>query len=101
LVKEKELILRLEELYKYRSNGITRHEECVEFEKFKHGIHTFRGNKRLQDEMLGTLDEAEFEGDTGIQGVSEYLNIFVTCITCIHDLSDQLFADILYGFMGL
>jgi len=55
MVKEKELKLRLQELYKYRSNGITRPDECVEFERTKLGPG-LRG-KRSAGQMLETLDE--------------------------------------------
>lgn len=33
LERERELRLRLSELYRYRENGITRHEECAHFEQ--------------------------------------------------------------------
>lgn len=33
LERERELRLRLSELYRYRENGITRHEECTHFEQ--------------------------------------------------------------------
>lgn len=33
LEKERELRLRLSELYRYRENGIIRHEECAHFEQ--------------------------------------------------------------------
>ncbi|XP_058790047.1 transcriptional adapter 2B [Phymastichus coffea] len=33
LEKERELRLRLSELYRYRENGVTRHEECTHFEQ--------------------------------------------------------------------
>lgn len=33
LEKERDLRLRLSELYRYRENGITRHEECAHFEQ--------------------------------------------------------------------
>ena len=33
LERERELRLRLSELYRYRQNGITRHEECPHFEQ--------------------------------------------------------------------
>lgn len=33
LEKERELRLRLSELFRYRENGITRHEECAHFEQ--------------------------------------------------------------------
>ena len=33
LERERELRLRLSELYRYREHGITRHEECAHFEQ--------------------------------------------------------------------
>lgn len=33
LEKERQLRLRLSELYRYRENGITKHEECAHFEQ--------------------------------------------------------------------
>lgn len=33
LERERELRLRLSELYRYRENGITKHEECTHFEQ--------------------------------------------------------------------
>lgn len=33
LERERELRLRLSELYRYRENGVTRHEECAHFEQ--------------------------------------------------------------------
>ena len=33
LERERELRLRLSELYRYRENGITKHEECAHFEQ--------------------------------------------------------------------
>jgi len=33
LERERELRLRLSELFRYRENGITRHEECAHFEQ--------------------------------------------------------------------
>jgi hypothetical protein len=58
LVKEKELKLRLQELYKYRSNGITRADECLDFERSKVGA-SLRGKRSLGAPNLGTLEEDE------------------------------------------
>lgn len=33
LERERELRLRLSELFRYREHGITRHEECIHFEQ--------------------------------------------------------------------
>jgi len=56
LVQEKELKLRLQELYKYRSNGITRADECFEFERSKIAA-TLRGKRPAASAGLGALDE--------------------------------------------
>jgi hypothetical protein len=58
LVKEKDLKLRLQELYKYRAVGITRADECVEFERTK-AAASLRGKRGA--EVLGTLEEEDDE----------------------------------------
>lgn len=55
LIKEKDLKFRIRELLKYRAAGITRVEECVEYEKTRVGP-----TKRL----LGSIDEEDEEVKT-------------------------------------
>ena len=57
LVKEKELKFRLTECYKYRRNGITRAEECVEFERMK-------SRKKLQMEAASTSEATGGDAQT-------------------------------------
>lgn len=42
LTKERALRLRIRELIKYRRNGLTRHEECTEYERLRY----FRERKK-------------------------------------------------------
>ena len=67
LVKEKELKFRLQECYKYRRNGITRAEECVEFERMK-------SRKKLQIQnaaSTGTETPSEGQVNGALPSVSE------------------------------
>lgn len=36
LAKERALRLRIRELVKYRRNGLTRHEDCIEYERLRY-----------------------------------------------------------------
>jgi hypothetical protein len=47
-MKEKEIKFRIQELYKYRKNGITREEECIEYER--HKLSVMRRNKMLSNQ---------------------------------------------------
>lgn len=68
LAKEKDLKLRLQELIKYRSAGITRAEECIDFERSK--VVGGGGTPRKRNAAsagLGPLEEEEEDDEVGKQ----------------------------------
>ncbi|CAL8126354.1 unnamed protein product [Orchesella dallaii] len=66
LVKEKEMKHRLTELYKYRSNGIRRLDDCSEFERIK-------GLAAAKKQSLETISENQ-EGRSGTKKVPSVEN---------------------------
>ncbi|OXA38960.1 transcriptional adapter 2B isoform X1 [Folsomia candida] len=63
LVKEKDLRLRLSELFKYRNVGITRGEECIEFERSRGPSGQGNGLRKrpAASAGLGTVEEEDDE----------------------------------------